>query len=46
VHAIHAERCPIYRSLYRAIAITTELQFEAIEEPAAEPTPGQADLPR
>jgi hypothetical protein len=43
---MHAERCPIYRSLHRAIAITTELQFEAIEEPAAEPTPGQADLPR
>ncbi|HEV3076099.1 MAG TPA: OsmC family protein [Thermoanaerobaculia bacterium] len=31
VHAMHAERCPIYRSLYRAIAITTELRFEPIE---------------
>ena len=35
VHAMHAERCPIYRSLYRAIAITTELQFEAVDEPGA-----------
>jgi hypothetical protein len=43
---MHAERCPIYRSLHRAIAITTELRFEAIEEPAAEPMPGQADLLR
>jgi len=32
---MHAERCPIYRSLYRAIAITTELQFEAVDEPGA-----------
>jgi len=29
VHAIHRERCPVYRSLYQAIDITTELQFEA-----------------
>jgi uncharacterized OsmC-like protein len=31
VHAMHAERCPIYRSLRQAIAITTELQFEPVE---------------
>jgi len=31
VHAIHAERCPIYRSLHKAIAITTELQFEPVD---------------
>jgi uncharacterized OsmC-like protein len=28
VHALHAMRCPIYRSLYRAIDITTEVQLE------------------
>jgi uncharacterized OsmC-like protein len=28
VHGLHADRCPIYRSLYEAIAITTELVIE------------------
>jgi len=28
---MHAERCPIYRSLRGAIAITTELRFEPTE---------------
>lgn len=28
VHAIHAMSCPIYRSLYRAIDITTEVKLE------------------
>ena len=26
---IHAERCPVYRSLWAAIAITTELDWQA-----------------
>jgi uncharacterized OsmC-like protein len=30
VHGMYAERCPIYRSLRDAIAITTELVFEPI----------------
>jgi uncharacterized OsmC-like protein len=29
VHGMYAERCPVYRSLVGAIAITTELVFEA-----------------
>jgi uncharacterized OsmC-like protein len=29
VHGFFAERCPIYRTLKPAIAITTELAFEA-----------------
>jgi organic hydroperoxide reductase OsmC/OhrA len=29
VHGVFAESCPIYRSLREAIAITTELEFEA-----------------
>ncbi len=29
VHGIFAEACPVYRSLRAAIAITTELVFEA-----------------
>jgi len=28
VHAIHAMSCPIYRSLYKAIDITTEVKLE------------------
>jgi uncharacterized OsmC-like protein len=28
VHRIHAMSCPIYRSLYRAIDITTEVKLE------------------
>jgi len=27
-HQVFKERCPIYRSIYRAIDITTELGFE------------------
>lgn len=27
VHEMHAEFCPVYRSLYKAIDITTELQM-------------------
>ncbi len=30
LHAVFAERCPIYRSLRPAIAITTELVFETM----------------
>ncbi len=29
VHGFFAENCPVYRSLKNAIAITTELAFEA-----------------
>jgi uncharacterized OsmC-like protein len=29
VHDIFADRCPVYRTLKPAIAITTELAFEA-----------------
>ena len=29
VHGFYAEKCPVYRSLYKAIDITTELVFEA-----------------
>lgn len=29
VHGVFAEACPIYRSLRAAIAVTTELAFEA-----------------
>ena len=28
VHAIHAMSCPIYRSLHKAIDITTEVKIE------------------
>jgi hypothetical protein len=31
VHGLHADHCPVYRSLYKAIAITTEVR---IQEPA------------
>ncbi len=27
VHRIHAARCPVYRSLYKAIEITTEYKL-------------------
>ncbi len=27
VHAIHKEGCPVYRSIHRAIGITTELRI-------------------
>ena len=30
VHGIFADRCPVYRSLKAAIAITTELLFEPV----------------
>lgn len=29
VHGFYAEKCPVYRSLIPAIAITSSLQFEA-----------------
>lgn len=29
VHGFYAERCPVYRSLRAAVAITTELVFES-----------------
>ena len=28
VHRIHAERCPVYKSLHKAIEITTECVLE------------------
>lgn len=31
VHGIHHQHCPVYRSLERAIEITTELQLEPAE---------------
>ena len=30
VHGFYADRCPVYRTLKPAIAITTELVFEAV----------------
>jgi uncharacterized OsmC-like protein len=30
VHGFFADRCPVYRTLIPAIAITTELVFEAL----------------
>lgn len=35
VHGFYQDRCPVYRSLRAAIAITTELVFEGRENPAA-----------
>ena len=35
VHGFYQDRCPVYRSIRAAIAITTELNFEARENPAA-----------
>ena len=32
VHGIFADRCPVYRSLKTAIAMTTELIFEPLDE--------------
>jgi len=32
VHGFFADRCPVYRTLKPAIAITTELVFEALTE--------------
>jgi uncharacterized OsmC-like protein len=29
VHAIHAEHCPVYRSICAAIDVTTELEIES-----------------
>jgi uncharacterized OsmC-like protein len=28
VHEMHAERCPVYRTLHRCIDITTELELD------------------
>jgi hypothetical protein len=30
VHGFFAEKCPVYLSLYKAIAITTDLLFEPL----------------
>jgi uncharacterized OsmC-like protein len=30
VHGFFADKCPVYRSLYKAIDITTELHFEPL----------------
>jgi len=30
VHGFYADKCPVYRTLKQAIAITTELVFEAL----------------
>jgi uncharacterized OsmC-like protein len=30
VHGFFAEKCPVYLSLYKSIAITTELLFEIL----------------
>ena len=32
VHGMYADRCPVYRSLRDAIAITTELIFDSVTE--------------
>jgi uncharacterized OsmC-like protein len=32
VHGIFADKCPVYRSLKAAIAMTTELCFESTSE--------------
>jgi len=34
VHGIFADKCPVYRSLKAAIAMTTELIFESASESA------------
>lgn len=31
VHGFHQDHCPVYRSIYKAIDITTELQIETIQ---------------
>jgi uncharacterized OsmC-like protein len=28
IHSIHADHCPVYRSIHKAIAVTTEMRFE------------------
>jgi len=30
VHSVFADNCPVYRSLYKAIVMTTELVFEPL----------------
>jgi uncharacterized OsmC-like protein len=30
VHGFFADKCPVYRSLYKAIVITTELDFQPL----------------
>jgi uncharacterized OsmC-like protein len=32
VHGFYQDRCPVYRSLRAAIAMTTELVFEPVDE--------------
>jgi len=35
VHGFYQDRCPVYRSIRAAISVTTELVFQARENPAA-----------
>jgi len=35
VHGFYQDRCPVYRSIRAAIAVTTELVFQVRENPAA-----------
>jgi uncharacterized OsmC-like protein len=30
-YAVHAENCPVYRSIYRAIDVTTELDWQELD---------------
>ncbi len=30
-HAVHADNCPIYRTIHRCVAITTSIELEEIE---------------
>lgn len=30
-YAVHAENCPVYRSIHRAIEVTTELDWHGME---------------
>ena len=45
VHQFFADRCPVYRTLKPAIAITTELVFDALTASGQDPLKGSgADL--
>ena len=46
VHQIHAEHCPVYRSIRAAIEITTELAIESRVDGSARCAPGPDHLPR
>ena len=30
-YAVHAENCPVYRSIYKAIDVTTELDWQELD---------------